>query len=205
MKSRKSPIGPSYCCIMSWISSWNTPATTTAIAPGKIARRTTGGLARNAAPSSPAIAPPPIRMATPAARPSCSVSMSNRSADNAMKIACSGTIDITTASIGDRRARRGAGEQSRKRAPRHRAGTARDQQQRRLPEAQHIDDDPALVHREQHADRRQVHRAGAEGEADERGAAHHARFLAMRSPSSPCGRKISTMISSVKAIRSRNW
>ena len=28
---------------MSWISSWNTPATTTAIAPGMIARRTDGG------------------------------------------------------------------------------------------------------------------------------------------------------------------
>ena len=58
---------------------------------------------------------------------------------------------------------------------------------------------------QQHADHRQMHRAGAECEADQGGAAHHARFLAMRSPSRPCGRKISTMISSVKAIRSRNW
>ena len=131
--------------------------------------------------------------------------MSNRSADNAMKIGCSGTIDITTASaaIGAPAAAPASNPGSGR--PRHRAGTARDQQQRRLPEAQHIDDDPALVHREQHADRRQVHRAGAECEADQRSAAHHARFLAMRSPSSPCGRKISTMISSVKAIRSRNW
>ena len=82
----------------------------------------------------------------------------------------------------DRRARRGAGEQSRKRTPRHRAGTAGDQQQRRLPEAQHIDDDPALVHCKQHADRRQVHRAGAEREAD------RARRERIMRASSPCAR-----------------
>ena len=52
--------------------------------------------------------------------------------------------------------------------------------------------------------RREMHRAGTKRESDQHSAADHARFLAMRSPSSPCGRKISTMISSVKAIRSRN-
>ena len=41
---------PSYCCSMSWISSWNTPAISTAIAPGTIARRTTAELTRKAAP-----------------------------------------------------------------------------------------------------------------------------------------------------------
>ena len=90
--------------------------------------------------------------------------------------------------------------------PRHRAGAAGDQQQHRLTEAQRIDDDPALMQHQQHADHREMHRAGAEREADQRSARrHHARFFAMRSPSRPCGRKISTMISSVKAIRSRNW
>ena len=43
MNSRKSPIDSSYCCSMSWISSWNTPATTTAIAPGRSRDAPTGG------------------------------------------------------------------------------------------------------------------------------------------------------------------
>src|SRR5262249_47094929 len=91
------------------------------------------------------------------------------------------------------------------RTARHRAGATREQQERRLPERKNVHDDPAIVHGEQHANRGDVHRAGAESETDQDGATDHARFLAMRSPSRPCGRKISTMISSVKAIRSRSW
>ena len=131
--------------------------------------------------------------------------MSNRSDDNAMKIDCSGTTDITTVSAAIGTAAAAPASSPGSGRPRHGAGAAGDQQQYRLTEAQRIDDDPALMQHQQHADHGEVHRAGAEREADEDGAAHQARFLAMRSPSSPCGRKISTMISRVKAIRSRNW
>ena len=134
-----------------------------------------------------------------------SVSMSNRSGDNAMKIDCSGTTDMTTVSTAIGTPAAAPAMQPWQRASRHRPGAPGDHQQHRLTEAQRVDDDPALVQHQQHADHREMHRAGAEGEANQDCAAHQARFLAMRSPSSPCGRKISTMISSVKAIRSRNW
>ncbi len=123
-----------------------------------------------------------------------------------MKIDCSGTTDITAAStaIGTPAAAPAISPGSW--TPGHRTGAAGDQQQYRLAQRQRVHDDPALVQHQQHADHGEMHGTGAEHETDEDGAAaHHARFFAMRSPSSPCGRKISTMISSVKAIRSRNW
>ena len=67
-----------------------------------------------------------------------------------------------------------------------------------------------MVQHQQHADDGQVHGPGAEHQADQGGthrgvlAQAHARFFAIFSPSNPCGRKISTMISRVKAIMSRN-
>ena len=134
--------------------------------------------------------------------------MSRNAGDSAIKIGCSGTTDITPASAAIGTPAAAPASTPAKRTSGHCAGATGDQQQHRLPEAQRVDDDPALMQRQQHADRRQMHRARAERQADQDGAAqlrHHARFLAMRSPSRPCGRKISTMISSVKAIRSRNW
>ena len=125
-----------------------------------------------------------------------------------MKIDCSGTIahhGTASAAIGT--PARGTGKHTRAAGGRHGAGAAGEQQQHRLTQAQRVDDDPALVQHQQHADHGEVHRTGAEREADQHRAAHarhHARFFAMRSPSRPCGRKISTMISSVNAIRSRN-
>ena len=62
----------------------------------------------------------------------------------------------------------------------------------------------------QDADDGQMHGDGTKHQADQRGTHRrdmtqaHARFFASFSPSNPCGRKISTMISRVKAIMSRN-
>ena len=205
MKSRKSPIDSSYCCSMSWISSWNTPATATAIAPGKIARRTADGLIRNAAPSRPAAAPAAISIADTGGEAQLQRQHVEQRGRQRDEDRLQRHHRQHRGQHRDRHAGGGAGEQTLQRPSGHRTGATGDHQQHGLAEAQRTNDDPALMQHQQHADHGEMHRAGAERQADQDGAAHHARFLAMRSPSRPCGRKISTMISSVNAIRSRNW
>ena len=89
-----------------------------------------------------------------------------------------------------------------------------------MPEGDDVDDDPAPIEHRQDTDDSDVDGDRAEdepelegarprigsraGPGDQRGRAH-ARFFAMRSPMIPYGRKISTMMRSVKAMRSRSW
>ncbi len=113
------------------------------------------------------------------------------------------------------------GDAARRAADDRDAGAERDRDQRGMAERQHVDDDPSSVEHEEQADDREIDRDDAEDEADLHRALHrrarllltnaggggfhlHARFFAMRSPRIPCGRKISTMMSSVKAMRSRS-
>ena len=84
------------------------------------------------------MAPPPIRMTTPAARPCPSVSISNRSDDNAMKIDCSGTTDITAVSTAIGTAATAPAMQPWQRTSGHGTGAAGDQQQHRLTERQGV-------------------------------------------------------------------
>ncbi len=101
------------------------------------------------------------------------------------------------------------------------AGAEAEGDQHSVAERQHVDDDPPLVDQRQQADKRQIDGGGAEEESGADGAPcrralhppragrpgrhRQARFVAMRCPKMPCGRKIRTMIRSVKAMRSRSW
>ena len=146
-------------------------------------------------------------MPTPAAVPRPNVSIVSKSGDSAMKIDCSGTAAITTVSAAIGTPAMAPASTPEKRTTRHGTGAPGDRDQHGLSEAHRVHDDPPLMQHQQHADHCQMQCAGPERHADQNGAAHaryHARFFAMRSPSRPCGRKISTMISSVNAIRSRN-
>src|SRR5208282_6743820 len=111
--------------------------------------------------------------------------------------------------------------QGRRAQDRRRSGAERDGDQGGLPERHDANDDPALVEHRQDADDRDVDGDRAEDEPDLEGVLQwsassagagrhrrdsaHARFLAMRSPMIPYGRKISTMMSKVNAMRSRSW
>ena len=102
------------------------------------------------------------------------------------------------------------------------AGAEPEGDQGGMAERHDADDDPARADQRQDADDRDVDSHDAEDEtnversredgtllpargggADRR--SFHARFFAMRSPMMPYGRKMRTIMSSVKAMRSRNW